>query len=467
MQKRGLHRITDTPSRHNSCGNSSILLLDFDQESVRYLFCQMGGRPLRFASAPRDNRKLRMKFICLFSVAIILFLSKIVVHVQKTEKRRLDDQKNGLQALEIHRNALVIDGHMDTLQRVLIGGADLGRRSKDGQSDLSRLEEGGIDAQFFSVWVDPIYGSYHSARRALQLIDAMYRVLDSNPHKIELAQTASDVTRIVASGKLAALLDLEGGHAIQNDLALLRMFRRLGVICMTLTHANTNDWADAATDTPRWHGLNEFGRRVVREMNRIGMIVDVSHVSDETLEDVLDVTTKPIIASHSSCRALVNHPRNLSDDMLRAIARNGGVICINFYPEFVDQKYLEGMKALRIDVLAKLNTPQQVFPEKLDELAASRSLVVDPSLPRPPFAQILDHIDHAVRIAGIDHVGIGSDMDVIPTPEGMDDVTDFPKLTRGLLDRGYTQEEINKVLGGNLLRVLQEVAGPGRVKRSD
>ncbi|MGH9897418.1 MAG: dipeptidase, partial [Pyrinomonadaceae bacterium] len=269
-----------------------------------------------------------------------------------------------------------------------------------------------------------------------------------------------DVERIVAAGKLAALMGIEGGHAIQNDLALLRMFHRLGVTYMTLTHANTNDWADSSTDTRRWGGLNDFGRQVVREMNRIGMIVDVSHVSEETVMDVLEVTTKPVIASHSSCFALSDHPRNLSDDALRAIARNGGVVGMNFYAEFLDQTYRDQVKAMRKDVLSEFNQPQQVPPEKLDELAARRlSLLDDPGIPHPPFARILDHIDHAVKVAGIDHVGIGSDLDVITAPEGMKDVADFPKITRGLLERGYKEDEIRKILGGNFLRVLKQVTG--------
>ncbi len=363
-----------------------------------------------------------------------------------------------LRAREIHRRALVIDTHMDTLQRVLVARADIGKRSTEGQADLPRFRDGGIDAQVFSVWVDPVYAPHHAARRAFQLIDAMQQVLDTYPEQIELARTAADIQRIVARGKLAALMGIEGGHAIQNSLALLRTFHRLGVSYMTLTHSNTNDWADSSTDTPRWGGLNALGREVVREMNRIGMIVDISHVSEETIMDVLEVATRPVIASHSSCRALSDHPRNLTDAALRAIAQNGGVVGINFYPEFLDQQYRDRMKALNKDILGGLNRPQPVAPEKLDALAAERlHFVDDPGLPRPPFDRILDHIDHAVRVAGIDHLGLGSDLDVIATPEGLDDVTDFPKITRGLLARGYREPEIRKILGENFLRVVSQV----------
>ncbi|MBA3355559.1 MAG: membrane dipeptidase [Pyrinomonadaceae bacterium] len=395
----------------------------------------------------------------LFMLAVVL-LSPIALSGQKPASKDTHNKEIERRAGELHRKALVIDTHMDTLQRVLVRGVDLGQRSTDGQADLPRFKEGGVDAQFFALWPDPIYAPHHAARRTLQLIDAMYNVLGKYPDRVELARNAADVERLVALGKLAALMGIEGGHAIQNDLALLRMFHHLGVTYMTLTHANTNDWADSSTDTPRWGGLNDFGREVVREMNRIGMIVDVSHVSEETVKDVLEATTKPVIASHSSCLALSDHPRNLSDDALRAIARNGGVVGINFYSEFLDQTYHNLMKVMRKDVLSEINKPQQVTPEKLDELAARRlSLLGDPGIPHPPFERILDHIDHAVKVAGIDHVGIGSDLDVIPTPEGMKDVTDLPKITRGLLERGYKEEEIRKILGGNFLRVLKQVTG--------
>lgn len=391
------------------------------------------------------------RFITLFVLTLLLIVTTSGQQTTTNIERR---------AAELHRQSLVIDTHMDTLQRVLMQGADLGVRSTNGQSDLPRLKAGGVDAQFFAIWPDPMYAPHHAARRTLQLIDAMYGVLNKYPDRIELARNAADLERIVASGKLAALMGIEGGHAIQNDLALLRMFHRLGVTYMTLTHSNTNDWADSSTDKARWGGLNDFGRRVVREMNRLGMLVDVSHVSEDTVMDVLEVSTKPVIASHSSCLALCNHPRNLSDNALKAIAKNGGVIGINFFSGFVDQKYLDAMNAMQNDILATINEKKQIAPEDLDRVAAERlKLLDDPGIPRPPFARLLDHIDHAVKIAGIDHVGIGSDLDMIPTPEGMNDVSDMPKITKGLLERGYKEAEIRKILGGNFLRVLRQATG--------
>ncbi len=391
-------------------------------------------------------------------ISILVFVSLLLpVSGQQKNANPTDLDRR---AAELHRKALVIDTHMDTLQRVLIRGVDLGQRSNDGQSDLPRLKEGGIKAQFFAVWPDPMYAPHHATRRTLQLIDAMYGVIAKNPDRIELARNGSDLERIVAAGKLAALMGIEGGHAIQNDLGVLRMFHRLGVSYMTLTHSNTNDWADSSTDTARWGGLNDFGRQVVREMNRIGMIVDVSHVSEDTVMDVLEVSTQPVIASHSSCLSISNHPRNLSDKALRAIGQKGGVIGINFFSGFIDQKYNDAMKAKQGDILAAINEKKEIKPEDLDKVAAERlKLLDDPGIPRPPFDRILDHIDHAVKVAGIDHVGIGSDLDVIPSPEGMDDVRDFPKITRGLLQRGYKEEDIRKILGGNFLRVLKQVTG--------
>jgi membrane dipeptidase len=394
--------------------------------------------------------------ITILVLAMTLVCVGIIPAQQSTHNRQDFDRR----AAELHRKALVIDTHMDTLQRVLMQGADLGVRSDNGQSDLPRLKAGGVDAQFFAVWPDPMYAPHHAARRTLQLIDAMYGVLAKYPDRMELARNAADIERIAASGKLAALMGIEGGHAIQNDLALLRMFHRLGVSYMTLTHSNTNDWADSSTDKARWGGLNDFGRQVVREMNRLGMLVDVSHVSEDTVMDVLEVSTKPVIASHSSCLALCNHPRNLSDKALKTIAKNGGVIGINFFSGFVDQKYLDAMNAMQNDILATINEKKQIAPEDLDRVAAERlKLLDDPGIPRPPFARILDHIDHAVKIAGIDHVGIGSDLDMIPTPEGMNDVSDMPIITKGLLERGYKETDIRKILGGNFLRVLRQATG--------
>lgn len=360
-------------------------------------------------------------------------------------------------ARALHERSLVWDAHMDSLMRVL-AGEDLGVRT-EGQADLVRWREGGVNVQVFAVWVDTVYGRYHAARRALQQIDAFHLLLERNADRVELARSAGDVTRLRGDGKLAAILAIEGGLAIQDDLALLRTFHRLGATTMTLTHSASLAWADSSTDAPRCGGLSPFGCDVIREMNRLRMLVDVSHVSDDCVRAVLDVSDSPIIASHSSCKAITNHPRNLSDDMLRVIANAGGVVGINFYSQFLDQEYNDEMGRRSVDMLAMLNNPPPLDPDALDAYSDERIRTFwSLRLPRPPFERILEHIDHAVQVAGIDHVGIGSDLDsgAVPTPMGLDSVSDYPRITEGLLRRGYTEFDIAKVLGENFMRVYQK-----------
>ncbi|MHB1327494.1 MAG: dipeptidase, partial [Gemmatimonadales bacterium] len=338
----------------------------------------------------------------------------------------MSEQARDTEALALHRRSLVWDAHMDSLVRVVEHGIDLGVRS-DAQADLTRWREGGVGAQVFAVWIDTIYAPYHAARRALQQIDALHRLIERYPDRVELAWTARDVLRIVAEGRLAAMIAIEGGVAIQNDLGLLRTYARLGATSMTLTHTASIDWVDSSTDRPRSGGLSPFGREVIQEMNRLRMMVDVSHVSDDTIRQCLDLSSAPIIASHSSCRALTDHPRNLSDELLRKIAARGGVVGINFYNEFIDQDYRDEMSRRTGEIIEQLNSPPVVPPEELDDRARERSRGFFRNPPRrPPCSRILEHIDHAVQIAGIDHVGIGSDLDsmIIPTPEGMDSVSD-------------------------------------------
>jgi membrane dipeptidase len=363
-------------------------------------------------------------------------------------------------ARALHEASLVWDAHMDSLMRVL-AGEDLGVRT-EGQADLVRWREGGVDVQVFAVWVDTVYGRHHAARRALQQIDGFHRLLEANPDRVGLARSAADIARLRGEGKLAAVLAIEGGIAIQNDLALLRTFHRLGATSMTLTHSASLDWADSSTDAARCGGLSAFGREVIREMHRLRMLVDVSHVSDDCIRAVLDLSDAPIIASHSSCKAISNHPRNLSDAMLRTIAAAGGVVGINFYSQFLDQAYNDEMGRRSVDLLAMLNAPPPLDPDALDAYADERIRTFwSLRLPRPPFERILEHIDHAVQVAGIDHVGIGSDLDsgAVPTPVGLDSVSDYPRITEGLLRRGYAEADVAKVLGENFLRVYRAAVG--------
>lgn len=362
-------------------------------------------------------------------------------------------------ARALHQRALVWDCHMDTLQAAVVEDADLGRPSARWHH-LAQWRRGGIRAQVFAIWVDTIYAPHHAARRALQQVDAFHTLCERYPDWIEPARTAADVRRIVKSGKLAGLLALEGGLAIQNDLALLRTFHRLGVSSMTLTHSNTIDWVDSSTDRARWNGLSEFGRQVVAELNRLGMVVDVSHVSDAAVRDVLAASAHPVIASHSCARALCEHPRNLPDDLLRAIAKRGGVIGVNFYAAFLDRITWDATVAAHGDLLARLNAPSAVPAEELDQRARERLLdFFSARVPVPPADRLIDHLVYMVDVAGEDHVGLGSDLGSfgIPTPVGLATPEDFPAVTEGLLRRGLREETVEKVLGRNFLRVWETV----------
>lgn len=361
----------------------------------------------------------------------------------------------------IHREAIVVDTHADTLGRVLDQGIDLGERQPDGHVDFPRLREGGVDAQFFSIWADPSYGP-GILKRALRMIDALKQQISRHPSQAALATSASDIRRLAREGKLAALLGLEGGDVILNDLGMLRTFHDLGVRYMTLTWALSHDWADSSAGPVRWHGLNDFGRRVVQEMNRLGMLVDISHVSEETFNGVLEVTTRPFIASHSSARALCDHHRNLSDAQLKAVAANGGVVMVNFYPVFIDGKFKERWEEAERAAKPQIDGLGEAY---LDEPVGLSSALRDlqaqtmAEMEVPDLKRVADHIEHIAKVAGIDHVGLGSDYDGIPRPPaGLEDVSRLPALTRELWQRGFREPELRKILGENFLRVF-EAAG--------
>ncbi len=363
-------------------------------------------------------------------------------------------------AQRLKPSLLGIDTHIDTIQRVFIGHLDLGQRLPDGQIDLPRLKEGGMHAPFFALWVPTYFKGAEAVRRTLDLRDAMQSVLDKYPDGIELATSAADIERIVKSRKIAAVLTLEGGHQIADDLSVLRMYQRLGIRSMTLTHFRNNNWADSSTDKPRHDGLTAFGKEVVREMNRIGMMVDISHVSDKTFYDVLAVTSKPVIASHSSCRALADIPRNMTDDMLKALARNGGVVGINFGAGFLNP---EDAKATMANITSMAAQEPKLTGKELDDYAAKEYAQQNWARPRPASATIADvvkHIDHVVKVAGVDHIGIGTDYDGIPdVPKGLEDVSKMPALVAALLSRGYSEADVRKIMGENFLRVMKQVVG--------
>jgi membrane dipeptidase len=370
------------------------------------------------------------------------------------------DERVWREALRIHRKAIIVDGHNDITSPMVDENYDLGTPSVGKyHTDLARMKQGGMTAQFFSIYVDKKYvAEGGSARRAMDMIDVVYRAVERHPDAMMFATSAADIRRAKQQKKIAALMGIEGGHAIENSLAALRDFYRLGVRYMTLTHNNTNDWADSSRDEPRHNGLTDFGKEVVREMNRLGMLVDVSHVSDKTMSDVLDVSTAPIIASHSSARALSNHPRNIPDDLLRRIAKNGGVVMVNYYPVFIDQKAYDADRAREERLKPQMDALKERFkddPKRLEE--ETKKLEDANPLPPTPLSRVIDHIDHIAKVAGIDHVGLGSDFDGVPSlPEGLKDISQLPNITYELLRRGYKEEEIRKILGENLLRVFAE-----------
>ncbi|MCK5650751.1 MAG: dipeptidase [Gemmatimonadetes bacterium] len=370
-----------------------------------------------------------------------------------------DEGDGGTDAL--HRDALVWDCHNDLAYRVLFEGLDMGQRLPAGHVDIPRLQEGGVDVQTVALFVQNFLYPHpgQAARQAHQLLEAMLEAIEANSDRVELARTGADVERIVASGKIAMPLAIEGGHAIENSLENLREFHRLGVSSMTLTHNVTHDWADSGGDEARWGGLNELGREVVREMNRLGMVVDISHVSDSTFFDVLEETQDPVIASHSGVRAINPHRRNMSDDMLRALADNGGVIAIVFVLNYLTPEYRDALNELR--AIGRPWRRQMPPIEDLDLRSAVEHLDASRDWPMedlPTIDDVLDHIDHAVRIAGVDHVGLGADMyPRTPSPVGIRGVEDYPNITRGLKERGYSDEDVRKIMGGNLLRVWKAV----------
>jgi membrane dipeptidase len=376
----------------------------------------------------------------------------------------------GARARAIHDSAIVVDTHADTPQRFLDEGFDLGSTDPNdvGHVSLDKAQRGNLGAEFFSIWVEPETNEGHFARHTFDLIDSVYGQAARHPDRMMMAFSVDDIERAHAQHKLAALMGIEGGHSIENDIRLLRDYYRLGVRYMTLSWSNTNEWADSSGDiddpTVQHHnGLTDFGKQVVLEMNRLGMMVDISHVSDKTFWDTIATTKAPIIASHSSARALCAAPRNMTDDMLRAMAKNGGVVDVNFFSGFLDQKFSDAAKAQRKDRDAAV----QAYLEKkrasgqtvtyLDEDRIEREWSA--KIPRPPFSVLIDHIDHIAKVAGVDHVGLGSDFDGVSgaTPQGMDSAADLPKITQALLDRGYSADDIKKILGGNLLRVFREV----------
>jgi membrane dipeptidase len=407
---------------------------------------------------------------CAGLVISIAVLSALSSNCTAQSAANNSDVAVSARARAIQDSAIVIDTHADTPQRFLDEGFDIGSTDPNdvGHISLDKAKRGGLSAEFFSIWVDPGTNQGHFAKHTFDLIDSVYEQAAHHPDRMTMAYSVADIERAHREHKLAALMGIEGGHSIENDIRLLRDYYRLGVRYMTLTWSNTNEWADSSGDiddpkVEHHNGLTDFGKQVVVEMNRLGMMVDISHVADKTFWDAIATSKAPVIASHSSARALVDAPRNMTDDMLRAVTKNGGVVQVNFFSGFDDQNFLNAERAQAKEQAAAIQKyaddlrAQGKTVSYVDEDRIEREWMA--KIPRPPLKSLIDQIDHIAKVAGIDHAGLGSDFDGVSgaTPQGIDSAADLPKITQALLDRGYSADDIKKILGGNLLRVFGEV----------
>lgn len=385
------------------------------------------------------------------SLSLLLIAGLALAAVSVSEKAR-----------KLHFSSIVVDTHDDTTQRFLDGKFDIGARASNGSIDIPRMKEGGLGAIFFSVWIPSKVTGPEAVRRAEEQIHAIHEQVKKHPADLVLATTASEIREAHKSGKIAALIGVEGGHMINSDLATLRKFASEGVRYMTLTHSGNDEWADSSTDKAAHNGLTDFGKDVVREMNRLGVMVDISHVSDKTFADALSVSKAPMIASHSSCRAICDAPRNMTDEMMKALAAKGGVVQINYHVGFLSQEFRDAEKAdpkinagIEQTVLKKCGDNEACQLLEGDRL--TREAVEQGKLPRVSFEKIIEHIDHAVKVAGAEHVGLGSDFDGANMPYGMEDASKLPLITEALLNKGYSESDVRKILGENTLRVMAEV----------
>lgn len=406
---------------------------------------------------------------------LALFVFCAIANAQTMPKDA--DPKLWQRALQIHKKAIVVDGHNDITSPMVdddfsLSSNSVGKWHKGGDpyhTDIARLKAGGITGEFFSIYVGgDSLRTGGAMRRAMDMIDATYREVERNPNDLMMCTTAAEIRRAKKQNKICALMGLEGGYMIENSLYALRIFHRLGARYMTLTHNVSHDWADAHRGEVKNNGLSDFGKEVVREMNRLGMLVDISHVSEKVMNDVLDITTAPIIASHSSARGVRDHTRNVPDDVLKRVAQNGGVIMINFYPSFLDERTSKEENDRAARLRPQLEALREQYKDNREAYnEAERKLLAENPIYVTDYKRIVDHIDHIKKVAGIDIIGIGSDYDGVPfLPAGMAGAEDLPLVTYEMLRRGYTEEEIRKVLGENFLRAFekaQQVAGNGPI----
>jgi len=407
------------------------------------------------------------------SAALFLLATTLPLHSQ-TASDAGPEPKAKPTAAAVHSSAIVIDTHADTPQRFTDENYDLANPLNGGQLNFDAAKQGNLGAEFFSIWVEPDLYKDHYAKRTLELIDSVYQQAAKHPDQMKMAFSPADIVAAHREHKLAALMGIEGGHSIENSIPLLRDYYRLGVRYMTLTWSNSLDWADSSgvidpknpDDLKVPHtkeGLTEFGKDVVYEMNRLGMMVDISHVADKTFYRTLVISRAPVIASHSAARALCDAPRNMTDDMLRAVAINGGVVQVNFYSGFISQAYRNAAQAQKAEVEKATQELKDKYKAEGKEVTYSDLEKLQRSyadkIPRPPLSALIDQIDHVAKVAGVDHTGLGSDFDGVSgqLPEGIDSAADLPKITVALLERGYSAADCDKILGGNLLRVFREV----------
>jgi membrane dipeptidase len=373
-------------------------------------------------------------------------------------------------ARQLHFSTIVLDTHDDTTQRFFSPAYDLAKRNARGSVDIPRMREGGMNAIFFSVWIDSKITGPLAIEKALDQIDAIHENVKKYSGDLAFARTADEVRRAHSQGKIAVLIGVEGGHMIGDDLRMVRIFGDVGVRYITLSHFHNSEWADSSTDKPAHNGLSDHGKEIVREMNRQGIMVDISHVADKTFYDALAISQAPLIASHSSCRAICNHPRNMSDEMIKALAAKGGVIQINYEMSFLDQAFKDASEKVEGDMVKSFEAlmkscggDEECQATKMEE--KTREMVASGELPHVGWEKIIEHIDHVVQLVGPDHVGLGSDFDGANMPDGMEDCSKLPKITAALLRKGYSEEDVRKILGGNLLRVMEAAERVSRNSR--
>ncbi len=441
-----------------------ILLLAKTVNSERF--------PVKQCRGPRGGSRAGMDILSRYLItAGTILLSILAINCRMTENTKTPsstppENSKPADPLAIHRRAIAIDMHADTTQRLVDEKVDLQQRLSDGHFDSVRAREGGLDAQFFSIWVEPQLfggGGQSAMKRADDQIAAVRELTEKHPDTWEFATSAADIRRIASAGKMAALTGLEGGYAIDEKLENVDRYYKLGVRYMSPAWSVSTSWAGSSGDPEgQTRGLNEFGKNVIREMNRVGMMIDVSHVSDKTFWDIVNSSTKPVIATHSGCRAIANVPRNLTDDMIGALAKTGGVINVIFYPEHLEPGWSEKKKRVDAEIAPRVQRASD--EEKRDavhkKIARDRVRTEEFAKGLPPVtvSRLVDHIDHIVKLVGIEHVGIGSDFDgVQSTLSDLTDVAELPNLTRELLRRGYSECDIAKILGGNMLRAMEAV----------